>query len=995
MDDAEYKTVGTNLDTSPDGHPLNQIDLSHLDSLPDAQQEQVRRMLLRRYRTMQRDESDVGMTDWAVHDIELRPGSEPTAEPQRHYPLHKREKILETVRDLEDRDIIEKASSAWRSFPTLAKKKNSEGEWEEAKRFCVDLRSLNAKTVKHARLLPKVSEVVNSLTGSKYFTKLDLAGAYHQVPLTERAKDMTSFAVPGGSLYRYRSMCFGLVNAGATFQALMDSVLAELSWNIVICYIDDVIVFSNSFDDHLRDVELVLERLELAGLKAKPSKCAFFVDRVEILGHVVTEHGVQPEDHKVEAVKCWPVPTCVKELQSFLAFANFFRRFIKGFSKEAWALNKLTHKDVPWAWEATHQEAFQKLKDLLISAPVMALPDTSKPWVLDTDWSRRGIGYCLLQPQEDGHLHPVLYGSKSLTKAESKYASTRGEFLAMFEGLMACRHYLLGSTNFQVRCDNKALSYLRSYKDPTHRTARMLELIADFGDFPIKFVEGKKNIPADALSRLPVPVPHEEVTFKQLEPQEQMDTPVVGALMPVNWVEAQDKDPDVKMLKAWLQADARPPKEQVNALNAPLKSYWHSFQQFELKDGKVIRRWTDDDTGLARDLIVVPVAQREAVLKGLHENGHPGTTRLVLALKHKFYWHKMSTDAERFVNLCKTCQLTKARHNRAPLVQDQVGFMSQKVFMDIKGELPETVRGNKFYLVVVDGFSKWVGLYPVPDIRAPTVYQTLYDNWIINMGVPVQLHTDQGSSLVGTLGRAVVDLLNINHTTSVSHHPMSNGAVERRVRSSLTVIRSIMQEEEQGIEWDMACPKAMLAINTTPTSTTLTPWLIKHSSGEECIIPSSLTLDTLPSEQSVDVTVRKLRERQQKMFHKVSKETGKSLQRQKINYDRKVYDQDINVGDFVRYVDFSNVKSDESKSLRAKYQNKLYKVQGKLSNVNYCLENTETGKTLITHFNHIKKVSVAESDREPGVTARRSVRTRQMPAHLRDYDLDDGNPKVL
>ena len=389
------------------------------------------------------------------------------------------------------------------------------------------------------------------------------------------------------------------------------------------------------------------------------------------------------------------------------------------------------------------------------------------------------------------------------------------------------------------------------------------------------------------------------------------------------------------------------------------------------------------------------MAQREAVLKGLHKNGHPGTTRLVLALKNKFYWHRMATDAERFVNFCVTCQLTKARHNRAPLVQDQVGFMSQRVYMDIKGELPVTVRGNKFYIVVVDSFSKWVGLYPVPDIRAPTVYQAFYDNWIVNMGVPVQLHTDQGSSLVGSLGRAVVDLLNVNHTTSVSHHPMSNGAVERRVRSSLNVIRSIMQEEEQGNEWDVACPKAMLAINTTPTSTTLTPWLIKHSSGEECIIPSSLTLDALPAEQSIDVTVRKLRERQQKMFHKVFAETGKSLRRQKVNYDKKIYDQAIEVGDTVRYVDFSNIKSDESKSLRAKYQNKLFEVEEKLSDVNYRLKDKETGKLLVTHFNHIKKVSVPDQADQPAVELRRSTRDRQVPAHLRDYDLDDGNPKVI
>ena len=298
-------------------------------------------------------------------------------------------------------------------------------------------------------------------------------------------------------------------------------------------------------------------------------------------------------------------------------------------------------------------------------------------------------------------------------------------------------------------------------------------------------------------------MPHEDVNFKQLETRnedEEESRRTMAAFSRINWADAQSKDLDVKILKSWLEAESRPPQDQVNALNAPLRSYWYSFDQFKLKDGKVVRSWIDDDTGAVRVLIVVPVAHRKAVLESLHANRHPGTSRLVLAANMKFYWHKLAADAERYVALCQTCQLTKTRHNRAPLVQDQVGYVCQKVFLDIKGELPVTTRGNKFYIVVVDGFSKWVGLYPVPDIRAPTVYQAFYDNWIVNMGCPVQLHTDQGTSLVGSLGKAVVDLLNINHTTSVSHHPMSNGAVERRVRSSLAVIRSIMQEEERGVE---------------------------------------------------------------------------------------------------------------------------------------------------------------------------------------------------
>jgi hypothetical protein len=297
---------------------------------------------------------------------------------------------------------------------------------------------VNAKTIRYSRLIPKISEVVDALQGSSWFSKIDLINAYHQIPLTESAADKTAFTVYGGRQYRFTRMCFGLVNAGNSFADLMDLVLAGLSGEGAMAYLDDTVVFSRSFDEHVQHLDDVLMRFEAAGLKAKPSKCSLFQSSIELLGHKVSGEGISPEDFKIATVQKWPQPENLTGLRGFLAFCSYYRRSIPQFSRVAWPLNKLTHNDVSWRWGDVEEAAFQELKRLLTSAPVMALPDLTKPFYLDTDWSRTGIGWTLNQEGSEGKLKPVLYGSRSLTKAEALYGSTRGEFLAMFEAIHRC-----------------------------------------------------------------------------------------------------------------------------------------------------------------------------------------------------------------------------------------------------------------------------------------------------------------------------------------------------------------------------------------------------------------------------------------------------------------------------------------------------------------------------------------------------------------------------
>jgi hypothetical protein len=237
------------------------------------------------------------------------------------------------------------------------------------------------------------------------------------------------------------------------------------------------------------------------------------------------------------------------------------------------------------------------------------------------------------------------------------------------------------------------------------------------------------------------------------------------------------------------------------------------------------------------------------------------------------------------------CRRRLPGNSRASLIQEADSFFNQRVFINLKGPLVEMRRGNIWYLVCIDGWSKWMELLPIPDVEATTVYSAFYNGWVCHHDVPVQLYSDQGASLVKSVRAAMADLLNIYRMRTVAFHPMGNGAAERVVQNSIKVICAIIAGEVNGdpLEWDISYPKAALAINTSPSTSTLqTPWVVKHSSCSEAILPVSIMADDLPSAQDVDVVVRDLQERQKRMFQAVSRATGVAQQRQKGYYDLKV-----------------------------------------------------------------------------------------------------------
>ena len=361
-----------------------------------------------------------------------------------------------------DIGAIRRSNSPWASPVVLVRKKDG------SLRFCIDLRKLNARTVKDAYSLPCIEDALDSLNGACIFTSLDLKSGYWQVELDENSIPLTAFTVGPLGFYECVRMPFGLTNAPATFQRLMESCLGELHLDWCIIYLDDIIIFSKTPDEHIARLEGVFEKLAKAGLKLKPSKCEFFRSSLKYLGHIVSKDGIATDPRKIEAINKWPQPITVTDVHSFTGFTNYYRKFIKGYAKIARPLHELTsgdnakrkHQRVDWNIRCN--DSFEALKSICSDCPVLAYADYTKPFVLHTDASTTGLGAVLYQKQEDGKERVIAYASRTLNKSERNYDAHKLEFLALKWAITDRFHeYLYGAT-FDVYTDNNPLTYILS-----------------------------------------------------------------------------------------------------------------------------------------------------------------------------------------------------------------------------------------------------------------------------------------------------------------------------------------------------------------------------------------------------------------------------------------------------------------------------------------------------------------------------------------------------
>ncbi|WVZ81255.1 hypothetical protein U9M48_028649 [Paspalum notatum var. saurae] len=413
--------------------------------------------------------------------IELVPSTAPVS--RRPYRM-----ALDELKELKlDKGFIRPSSSPW-GCPALFVEKKDQG----GKRLCVDYRPLNAVTIKNKYPLPHIDILFDQLAGAKVFSKIDLRSGYYQIKIREEDIPKTAFSTRYG-LYEYLVMSFGLTNAPAFFMYMMNSVFMNELDKFVVVFIDDILIYSKSEEEHKEHLRIVLARLREHKLYAKFSKCAFWLKEVSFLGHILSEKGVAVDPSKVKDVLNWKQPETVTEIRSFLGLAGYYRRFIKDFSKTAKPMTSLTKKNAKYVWNSNCEEAFQTLKKLLTSAPVLAQPDVTKPFDVYCDASGSGLGCVLMQ---EGRV--IAYASRQLRRHEANYATHDLELAAVVHALKIWRHYLLGNT-CHIYTDHKSLKYILTQPELNMRQRRWLELIKDY-DLEIHYHPGKANVIADALS---------------------------------------------------------------------------------------------------------------------------------------------------------------------------------------------------------------------------------------------------------------------------------------------------------------------------------------------------------------------------------------------------------------------------------------------------------------------------------------------------------------
>ncbi|GFY13558.1 retrovirus-related Pol polyprotein from transposon 17.6 [Trichonephila clavipes] len=435
-----------------------------------------------------RNSSDIGHTTVTQHRIDTA-DHPPIKQHPRRLPFAKQEEVGTLLREMQENDIIEPSPSPWASPIVLVRKKDG------STRFCVDYRKLNDVTKKDSYPLPRIDDTLDTLSGHKWFSTLDLKSGYWQVEIHPEDREKTAFT-SGQGLWQFKVMPFGLCNAPATFERLMETVLKGLTFEACLIYLDDVIIGGRTFEEHLQNIRKVLSKLSDANLKLNPSKCKFFQKEVNYLGHIISAEGVRTDPEKVSAVKNWKRPENLRELRSFLGLCTYYRKFVKGFSSIARPLHKLTESKQKFQWTKECEDSFLQLKEALTSSPILIYPQPDKPFILDTDASNESVGAVLSQ-EIDGQERVVAYWSKCLSKPERNYCVTRKELLAIVKAIEHFHHYLYGQ-KFLLRTDHASLTWLMNFRNTEGQVARWIQRLNEYY-FDIRHRKGSSHGNADAL----------------------------------------------------------------------------------------------------------------------------------------------------------------------------------------------------------------------------------------------------------------------------------------------------------------------------------------------------------------------------------------------------------------------------------------------------------------------------------------------------------------
>ncbi|KAL0556479.1 hypothetical protein IC582_004993 [Cucumis melo] len=691
--------------------------------------------------------------------IELEPGTVPISRaPYRMAPAELKELKVQ-LQELLDKRFIRPSVSPWGVPVLFVKKKYG------SMRLCIDYRELNKVTIKNRYPLPRIDDLFDQLQGATVFSKIDLRSGYHQLRIKDGDVPKTAFRSRYGH-YEFIVMSFGLTNAPAVFMDLMNRVFREFLDTFVIVFIDDILIYSKTEAEHEEHLRIVLQTLRDNKLYAKFSKCEFWLKQVSFLGHVVSKAGVSVDPAKIEAVTGWTRPSTVSEVRSFLGLAGYYRRFVENFSRIATPLTQLTRKGAPFVWSKACEDSFQNLKQKLVTAPVLTVPDGSGSFVIYSDASKKGLGCVLMQQGK-----VVAYASRQLKSHEQNYPTHDLELAAVVFALKIWRHYLYGE-KIQIFTDHKSLKYFFTQKELNMRQRRWLELVKDY-DCEILYHPGKANVVADALSRKvshsAALITRQAPLHRDLERAEivvsvgavtmQLAQLTVQPTLRQRIIDAQSNDPYL--------VEKRGLAEAGQAEGFSISS--HGGLVFER------RLCVPSDSMIKTELLSEAHSSPFSM--------HPGSTKMYQDLKRVYWWRNMKREVAEFVSRCLVCQQVKApRQKPAGLLQPLSipEWKWENVSMDFITGLPRTLRGFTVIWVVVDRLTKSAHFVPGKSTYTASKWAQLYMSEIVRLhGVPVSIVSDRDARFTSKFWKGLQTAMGTRLDFSTAFHPQTDGQTER------------------------------------------------------------------------------------------------------------------------------------------------------------------------------------------------------------------------
>jgi hypothetical protein len=708
----------------------------------------------------------LGKTSLITHKIKLKPGTE--AIKQRYFPVSPAiQKIMhEEIKKMLDMGVIEECHSPWSSPVVLVKK-------DDKFRLCLDSRKLNQVTEKDAFPTPLIDSILSRLPKAKYISAVDLKKAFWQIPLEESSRPYTAFTVPGCPLYQYRVMPFGLTNAPSCLSRLMHEVIPPHLRDRVMVYLDDLLIMTETFEEHIDLLTEVAYHIRKSGLTLNIEKSNFCLKEVSFLGYKIGYGEIKTDPDKVSAIVSYPIPTTVRQVRRFLGMAGWYRRFITNFASLSARISDLLKKATKFCWTSEAQTGFEAIKSALTEGPVLVTPDFNRPFTIQCDASSSGVGGVLTQLDEEGNERPIAYVSQKLSLTQKKYTVTEQECLAAIICLKKFRPYVEGQ-EFQIITDHASLKWLMSQSDLNNRLARWSLKMQGY-NFTIDHRKGKDHVVPDALSRT-----HsiDEITELEIIPPVDLESPAFQS-------------------------------EEYQNLVKTVESNSNSILNLKILDNNIFRKnlVKNDENPLEinswklwlpRELIV-------DVIREAHDSAtsvHGGIHKTLEKIQREYYWPKMYQDVREYINNCSICKETKPRNNiqRPPMyTQSKSDRSFQKIYSDLIGPYPKSKLGNVGALIVLDNLTKFPLLFPLKNMKASGIIKHFENDVFSIFGVPEKVWTDNGKQFTSHAFQTFLQKYGVDHTLNAFYSPHPN-ASERVNRTIVCGLRIFIKEDQRC--WD-------------------------------------------------------------------------------------------------------------------------------------------------------------------------------------------------